>query len=81
MSNLVKNIKNVSGFAYFVLIGLILVFDRSVVGLYIRGFQLGKIIIGISLFFSFTFVVFKIFKNNYFGIIKGGINAISKVFK
>ena len=66
MSNLVKNIKNVSGFAYFVLIGLILVFDRSAVGLYIRGIQLGKIIIGISLFASFIFVLFKLFKNNYF---------------
>ena len=60
MSNLVKNIKNLSGYAYFILICLILVFDRSAVGLYIAGIQLGKIIIAISLLVSFIFVIFKL---------------------
>ena len=66
MSNLVKNIKNLSGYAYFVLICLILVFDRSAVGLYIAGIQLGKIIIAISLLVSFIFVIFKLLNNNFF---------------
>ena len=66
MKNIFSNLKNFSAYSYFILISIVLIFDRSAVGIYISGIQLGKLMIGLSLILTILFLAFKIFNKNIF---------------
>tara|TARA_Y100000741_G_scaffold339553_1_gene300488 strand:+ start:2713 stop:4062 length:1350 start_codon:yes stop_codon:yes gene_type:complete len=66
MKNIFNILKNYSAYIYFILISIVLIFDRSAVGIYISGFQLGKLMIGLSLILTIVFLTFKILNKNIF---------------
>ena len=64
MKNIFSNLKNFSAYSYFILISIVLIFDRSAVGIYISGIQLGKLMIGLSLILTIVFLTFPRLQNN-----------------
>ncbi len=68
MKSSVSVIKNLLVLFYGLLIGLVFLFDRSIVGLLIFGQPLGVLIVGFSFLVGLSLFFFRIYKNDILGI-------------
>ena len=66
MNNLLVKIKDISVILYSLFIGIVFVFDRSIVGFMIYGQQIGKLIVAVGFLGTFLFVILRFYDINIF---------------
>ena len=64
MKNMLIKIKDSSVVLYSLLIGIVFIFDRSIVGFMISGQQVGKLIVGIGFLATFLFIILRFYNLN-----------------
>jgi len=64
MKNILMKIKDSSVVLYSLLIGIVFIFDRSIVGFMISGQQVGKLIVGIGFLATFLFIILRFYNLN-----------------
>ena len=64
MKNMLMKIKDSSVVLYSLLIGIVFIFDRSIVGFMISGQQVGKLIVGIGFLATFLFIILRFYNLN-----------------
>lgn len=64
MNNILMKIKDSSVVLYSLLIGLVFIFDRSIVGFMISGQQIGKLIVGVGFLATFLFIILRFYNLN-----------------
>ncbi len=64
MNNTLMKIKDSSVVLYSLLIGLVFIFDRSIVGFMISGQQMGKLVVGVGFLATFLFIILRFYNLN-----------------